>query len=110
MLDWVIKYWVEVVFGAIISGFGLGFKQMCDKVKTQQEKQKSVELGMQALLRNSIVRNYFDCMDKGYCSQYMMENVFMMYEQYKNLGGNSFVTQIVEEMKRMPKRKKDIDK
>lgn len=109
MIQWIAKYWLEFLFGALITILGgiVGWvrKRLSDQIK----KQHSIELGMQALLRDRITQAYYASKDKEYCPPYMLENVLLMYEQYKNLGGNSFVTKLVEEMKEMPMRKEDIE-
>jgi hypothetical protein len=38
MIEWIAKYWIEVVFGLICTGVSAYFKFKADKRKFKQEK------------------------------------------------------------------------
>lgn len=100
-MDFIAKYWIEFLFATMISVLGFGFKKVNKKLKEQD----NVKLGIQALLRDRIIQNYNNCMDKGFCPIYALDNIQIMYDQYHALGGNGTVTKLVEELKEMPTRK-----
>lgn len=102
MLDFVLKYWLEVVFAAIVAVTTAGYKKLSTRLKSQVEKQDAVGLGVQALLRDRIIQAYNHYHEKGYCPIYALENVQSMYTQYHALGGNGTITELVERMKEMP--------
>ena len=53
MIDFIVKYWIEFLFGLIISGMGVMAKLMYN----QHLKNKAIDKGVEALLRNGIVRS-----------------------------------------------------
>lgn len=56
----------------------------------------------QATLRHSIVRAYQDVKKAGHCSLYEFESIMHMFEQYTRLGGNGFVKDLIEKLKKIP--------
>ena len=41
-------------------------------------------------------------MKLGYMTIYEKQNIAKLYSEYQNLGGNSFVSEIVEELNNLP--------
>lgn len=66
MLDFVIKYWIEILFMWFLSGFDYVVKQYI-----------GLKNGMQSLLRNEIVRIYETYTKLGYFPSYMKE-IFLL--------------------------------
>ncbi len=91
MMDFIIKYWVEFLLTGVTGGIVYVFKQYI-----------GLKQGMQALLRNEIVRIYDTHMKLGYCSSFMKENVKDMYESYHMLKGNGLVTSMVNQLYDLP--------
>lgn len=54
MIEFIVKYWIEFLFGLIISGMGVMAKLMYN----QHLKNKAIGKGVEALLRNGIVQTY----------------------------------------------------
>lgn len=90
MIEFIIKYWLEILFTFISTGFIYIFKQYIGLKK-----------GIQSLLRNEIVRIYELCKYNGYCPSYMKENVSKIYESYHLLKGNGMATSLIEEIYHM---------
>ena len=65
-------------------------------------KEKAIEEGVQALLRNELVREYREYKAKGELSILDKDNIEAMFKQYKNLGGNGTVKHLVEEILELP--------
>ena len=64
MIDFIIKYWIEILLTSITSGIIYIFKQYI-----------GLKNGMIALLRNEIIRIYDKQEKLGYCPSYMKENL-----------------------------------
>lgn len=58
----------------------------------------AIREGQQCLLRSEIVRTYYRHLDQKQMRQYEYENLCACYVAYIQLGGNSFVKHIYEEM------------
>lgn len=65
------------------------------KYKQADARQKAVELGVQALLRDRIVQSYYHYEERGWITLHGLENVNAMYKEYHALGGNGTVTALV---------------
>ncbi|WP_312640756.1 hypothetical protein [Hydrogenoanaerobacterium sp.] len=102
MIEFIMHYWLEVLFGAALSFLGLAYKKLERRIKEQD----AIKLGIQALLHDRIISQYNYYKDLGYCPIYAMENINAMYLQYHALGGNGIVTELVERLKDMPDNEK----
>ena len=58
--------------------------------------------GMRSQLKSSIMRYYYDYVERGFIYTDAMECVEDMYRSYKMLGGNGFVTKKVEFLRALP--------
>lgn len=97
-----MQYWIEVIFGIITAGFGVGYKCLARRLKDGNEKQEAVEKGIQALLRDRIIQVYNRYNDKGFCPIYALENAEALFVQYQALGGNGTITELMEKLRKMP--------
>lgn len=67
-------------------------------LKKNAKKEKAIENGVQALLRNELIREYRDYKTKGSMSILDKENMEDMFEAYENLEGNGTVKELYDEM------------
>ena len=65
------------------------------KVKKDNESERD---GLRCLLRNEILKIYYRGRDTETLTQYEAENFMHLYEAYTNLGGNSFIIQVHDEI------------
>lgn len=66
-----------------------------DEMKDEMHKQSEA---LKASLRNSILNLYYKCVAKGFITTFELQNVSELYANYKSLGGNSFITKVVDIM------------
>lgn len=95
VLQIILNYIVPLALGTLI-----GF--LSTKLKTQKKKDKAIEEGVQALLRNELVRRYREYETKQEMSILDKENVEAMFKQYENLGGNGTVKKMYEDLLELP--------
>ena len=103
MWDFVLKYWLEVIFAAVAGGLSIGYQRLAKKLKKSRKDQDAVKNGICVLLRDRIIQAYNYYKGKGHIPIYGLENVEAMHQEYHNLGGNGTVTGLVEELKQLPK-------
>ena len=77
MLQIILKYWVEILLTAITSGTIYVFKQYA-----------GLRNGLEALLKNEIVKIYETYSKLGCCPSYMKENANEIYVNYNKLKKN----------------------
>ncbi|MCH5271882.1 MAG: hypothetical protein J1E83_14265 [Lachnospiraceae bacterium] len=98
MVEFIIKYWIEALFGLIIASMGVFAKILY----AQYLKNRAIGKGVEALLRNEIVETYNKWSERGYCPIYARENAQRMYIPYHALGGNDVATDLLEDLKELP--------
>ena len=74
-----------------------------------EKKTGSVQLGLQALLRDRLYSTYMKYTEKGYAPLYARENFENMYNQYHILGGNGIVDDIHKKFMALPLENKRDD-
>lgn len=98
MVEFVIKYWVGIGFGAIMTVLGAVYR----KFQWMHVKYVSSELALRALLRDKIITVYNKYSERGSIPIYELESLDDMFKQYKNLGGNGIITELVERIENLP--------
>ena len=98
MVEWITKYWLEVLFSGLLTGLGLIVKRMWQQQKQEDLRQKAIELGIQALLRDRVVQAYYNYTDRGWITLHGLEAAEKMYTEYHNLGGNGTVNKLMEDL------------
>ena len=74
-------------------------KDITTKFASVEKRMASAEQTDLALLRNTITHIYFKYKDEKKIPHFEKENVLSLYENYERLGGNSYIHQVVEEIK-----------
>ena len=75
------------------------------KIKQNEKKTESVQLGVQALLRDRLYSTYLKYAEKGYAPIYARENFENMYNQYHTLGANGVMDDIYRKFMALPLEK-----
>ena len=102
MIDEVVMKVILTVVGFVTTGV-MGY--LVAKVKEYRAKDTNQEEALKCLLRSAITSKYYVYSELGEIPQYERENLIYMYEQYKKMGGNSYITTIMEEIERLPIKK-----
>ena len=107
MTQWLAKYWLETLFGLIVTGLGVAVKWLHKKSKTEAQRQGAIEKGLQALLRSQMINDYNHYKDKGFAPIYAKDNFENVWKQYHNLGVNGVMDSIHEEFMTLPTTKEE---
>ena len=75
------------------------------KIKQNEKKTDSVQLGVQALLRDRLYSTYMKYAEKGYAPIYARENFENMYKQYHTLGANGVMDDVYKKFMELPLEK-----
>lgn len=98
MLNFVVRYFVEILCGLIVAVLSYFMKRISCKIK----RLELVENGMQSLLRDRIIQAYNKNVDRGYCPIYDLDNIEKLYASYHELGGNGTITELMNKVRTMP--------
>lgn len=94
---------ISLLFGSGI--LASCFKYFYSRLKENDRKTESVQLGVQALLRSKMIDEYNKWSERGYAPIYARENFQNMYNQYHNLGMNGVMDDLLEKFKELPTQK-----
>ena len=67
--------------------------------KDKEIREEHLNESMKCSLRNDILSIYDSCKAKKVITMYQLQAITYSFEQYKKLGGNSFVDEIMEKVK-----------
>ena len=106
MLEWLARYWLEVLFSGVLAGGGYLIRRLWKKQQEEEARQKSIKEAIIALLRAELVHAYYQYYERGWISLHGLEAAQKMYDEYHRLGGNGTVTKLMEDLKELPVRDK----
>lgn len=92
MTQFFVEYWLQLALTLLTSALAIMGGMII-----------ALFSGVRALLRDRIIQAYNHYIDKGCCPIYGLENVERMYKAYHVLRGNGTVTQLVAELKTLPR-------
>lgn len=79
-------------------------KIIYESTKSQNLKMQSLQLGVQAMLRDRLYQMYNYYSKKGYATIHAKENFSNLYTQYHNLGQNGVMDEIRDKFMKLPEK------
>ena len=102
MANEIVMKIILAIVGFITTGL-MGY--LVAKVKEYKSKENNQEKALKCLLRSAITSKYYVYTELKAIPMYEKENIIYMYEQYKAMGGNSYIDKIIEELSKLPIKK-----
>ena len=102
MAEEILMKTILTIVGFVVTGC-LGY--FVAKIKGYREKDVRQEEALKCLLRSNITSKYYVYSELKEIPYYEKENIDKMFEQYKMMGGNSYVETIVHEINNLPIKK-----
>ena len=102
MWDFVVKYWLEILFGLIVTGLTAGVAKINKKLKDERIRNQAIEDGVRDLLRMQILDTYERVKAAGQITVSRKDAVDSAYKSYHALGGNGTITHVHHELMEMP--------
>ena len=96
MILTIVTCAITTVVGALVGAF---IQKMLSKTNKAIQNEKAERKAILALLRHEIVNVYVAYKDIKEIPFFLKESTLIIYEVYKALGGNSFIEQIIAELK-----------
>lgn len=91
----ILRWLVPFILGTVATSI-IGI------IKKDRKKDKAIENAVQALLRNELIRRYREYKTKNEMTILDKENIEHMFKEYKNLGGNGTVKELMDELLGVP--------
>ena len=99
MLDWIIRYWVQWLFGLICAGLLAGYRRLAKRVKEQEEERKAIKAGLLAILHDRLYAECSHYIARGSIDTDGLRNLEYLYRSYHELGGNGTGTELYNRAK-----------
>lgn len=87
----IIIYIITTILGLII-----GF--LVNMINNTIKQEKTEKKALKCLIRTNIVSQYYVYREIGHIPYYVKESIMQEFEAYKELGGNSFVKNLIDEI------------
>ena len=101
MWDFVIRYWLEVLFAGIVSAVGLVVRLLYKQVKGDRQEQLLIKDGLLAILHDRLYQECNRLIAQSWCTVEDMRNLEYMYKSYHSLGGNGTGTELYNRCKKL---------
>ena len=105
MSEFILEYWLQVVFGTILTILSFGVKKLSSMLKNEIAEQNSIKRGIQAILRDRLIESYNIYTGTGFCAIHNRDNISNMYEQYNTLGKDGVIDRLIDELNDLPVKK-----
>ena len=79
VLDWIIRYWVQWLFGLICAALLAGYRRLAKRVKEQEEERKAIKAGLLAILHDRLYAECSRCLAQGSIDTDAMRNLEYLY-------------------------------
>ena len=98
MKAFMAQYWLETLFGIVITGLTFCYKRLLKRFKDQE----AIKEGIIAILHDRLFQSGMNFIEKGEITVSALENFDGIYNAYHSLGGNGTGTEIYERVKELP--------
>ena len=102
MWDFVVKYWLEVVFGLIVSGLTAAYGILAKRLKATTGTDQAIADGMRCLLMYQLREEGEKHINSGNCSVDDKREFERAYNAYHTLGGNGTITSLKDQVLNLP--------
>ena len=104
MLEFIVKYWAQWLFGIVAAGLTAAYRNLSKKIKIQKEENKAIKEGLLAILHDRLYQACTHYIAMGYIDVAGLKNIEYLYKSYHALGGNGTGTELYNKAKALPIR------
>lgn len=99
MWDFIVKYWLEFVFGIIVAALSAAYGHLARKFKAEKAKNQAIENGLRGILRIQILDTYDRCVANGNMITVSRKDaVVSIYNSYVALGDGEHPDDTIKEL------------
>lgn len=101
MWDFIVKYWLEFLFGIIVAALSASYASLVRRFKQEKAKNAAIENGLRGILRIQILDTYDKCIADGKkISVSRKDAIVSIYQSYVALGDHvdDTIKQLYEEL------------
>ena len=105
MREFIVRYWLECVFGIICAALSAGYASLKKKLKAEKAKNQAIENGLRGILRIQILDTYDKCISEDRTiSVSRKDAIVSIYQSYVALGngeGDDTIKNLYNEIMQM---------
>ncbi len=98
MLEFIIRYWIQILFGLIITLFSYFIKVISNYKKTLDATNK----GVIVILKTKIIENYNNLIGKETITIYERQTISELYNVYEKLECCDVIKDLMEKINSIP--------
>lgn len=98
MLEFILEYWIQFLFGLIVSFLCFLYRKIIYHYRIVNYTKN----GVKVLLKGEIIRRYQEYKKLDCISIFDREIINDLYQEYKNLGGNGMIQDMIENISDIP--------
>ena len=102
MWEFIVKYWLEVLFGLIVTGLTAAYGSLAKRVKATKTTDQAIADGMRCLLMYQLRAEGEKHINAGSCSVDDKREFERAYNAYHTLGGNGTITSLKDQVLALP--------
>jgi hypothetical protein len=85
--DFIVRYWLEFVFGIIVAALSAAYGHLAKKFKAERAKNAAIENGLRGILRIQILDTYDKCLSEDRTITVSRKDAIVsIYQSYVALG------------------------
>lgn len=94
MVTWILRYWLEVLFGGLATGLLWSYRRVIKRIKARAAEDMAIKAGLLAILHDRIYDACRRCIAEGAVTVEELRNIEYLYKAYHTLGGNGTGTEL----------------
>ena len=114
MTEFIIKYWLEFLFGIIITILTACYNKIKSKLDKTEAEYNALKQAMVAMLHDRLYQSCTYYLTLGYIpvekAEEILDNLKMIYDAYHALGGNGTGTEIYTRFKALPIKSVEVER
>lgn len=103
---------ITVIFGGLLTGLIASVRKLTKEIKKFINRQDVIDEAVRNIIKTLIVVIHDDASERGYIGRYKLEVSERLFSSYEQLEGNSYVNDLMEDLRKLPhgKRKRSNNK
>ena len=74
------------------------------RFETIEERLEQLDNNDKHTIKQTLVKDYHFFTEQGWIDDFSLDTILLLYDDYKHLGGNSYVRSLIEKIKELPHR------
>lgn len=99
MWEFIVKYWLEVLFSAAVAAFGAAYRSLAKRLKAKSAEDTAIKEGLLAVLHDRLYNECTAWILRGFITVEALKNIEYLYRAYHALGGNGTGTELYNRVK-----------